>query len=63
MLFYGAAAMGAMLAGTGRVPKVLSAPYTFVMLNLAAAVALFRLLAGYQTNLWEKTENLREASG
>jgi hypothetical protein len=33
------------------------------MLNLAAAVALFRLLAGNQTNLWEKAENLREASG
>ena len=63
MLFYGAAAMGAMLASTGRAPKVLSAPYTFVMLNLAAAVALFRLLAGSQTNLWEKAENLREASG
>jgi poly-beta-1,6-N-acetyl-D-glucosamine synthase len=63
MLFYGAAATGAMLASTGRAPRVLSAPYTFVMLNLAAAVALFRLLAGYQTNLWEKAENLREASG
>jgi poly-beta-1,6-N-acetyl-D-glucosamine synthase len=65
LAFYSAAGLGAMLATSkgGRVPKVLSAPHTFVMLNLAAAVALFRLLAGSQTNLWEKAENLREASG
>ena len=63
LAFYGAAGLGAVLATKGRVPRALSAPYTFFMLNLAAAVALFRLLAGYQTNLWEKAENLREASG
>jgi poly-beta-1,6-N-acetyl-D-glucosamine synthase len=63
LAFYAAAGMGAILAGKGRVPRALSAPYTFLMLNLAAAVALFRLLAGNQTNLWEKAENLREASG
>jgi hypothetical protein len=55
--FYVVSGFGAILALRGKVPKVLSAPYTFLMLNVAASVALFKLLAGTQTHLWEKTES------
>ncbi len=56
MVFYGMAGVGAILAGRGAMPRALSAPYTFVMLNAAAGVALFKLLTGAQTHLWEKSQ-------
>ena len=56
--FYILAGIGAILAARGRVPKPLAAPYTFLMLNIAASVALFKLMAGTQTHLWEKTKRM-----
>jgi cellulose synthase/poly-beta-1,6-N-acetylglucosamine synthase-like glycosyltransferase len=56
MTFYMLAGLGAVLANRGTVPRVLSAPYTFLMLNIAAGVALFQLISGAQTHLWEKTK-------
>jgi biofilm PGA synthesis N-glycosyltransferase PgaC len=53
---YGMAGVGAVWADRGQVPKALLAPYTFLMLNVAASVALFRLVAGTQSHLWEKTK-------
>jgi cellulose synthase/poly-beta-1,6-N-acetylglucosamine synthase-like glycosyltransferase len=55
-VFYLMAGYGAILASRGEALKLLSAPYTFLMLNIAASVALFKLLSGTQTHLWEKTK-------
>ncbi len=54
VVFYMMALLGAGLASRGSVPRLLSAPYTFLMMNAAATVALFKLVAGTQTHLWEK---------
>jgi poly-beta-1,6-N-acetyl-D-glucosamine synthase len=57
LTFYLIAVLGAILARRGEVPRMLSGPYTFLMLNVAASVALFKLLWGTQTHLWEKTKS------
>lgn len=57
IIFYITAGIGAALAGRGKLPKLLSAPCTFLILNVAAAVALFKLSVGTQSHLWEKTQN------
>lgn len=56
LTFYLAAGLGAILARRGNVPGILSGPYTFLMLNVAASVALYQMLTGTQLHLWEKTE-------
>jgi biofilm PGA synthesis N-glycosyltransferase PgaC len=52
--FYLSALVGALLARRGEVPKALSVPYTFLMLNAVACVAFYKLATGAQTYLWEK---------
>lgn len=54
LAFYAAAVAGLVLTNQGKGLKILSAPSTFLMLNAAACVALFRLVTGTQTHLWEK---------
>jgi len=51
--FYLAAAVAAALQRRGWAPRPLSVPYAFVLLNLAAAAALFDFLRGRQTASWK----------
>jgi poly-beta-1,6-N-acetyl-D-glucosamine synthase len=50
--FYLSALAAAALQRAGHAPRPLSVPYTFVMLNLAAAAAFFDFLRGRQTAAW-----------
>jgi len=54
MVVYAMAGVGVILANRGHALKLLSAPYTFLVLNTAACVALFKLVTGSQTHIWEK---------
>ena len=56
VLFYGAAAIGAMLPGTSRVAKVLRLATLFTSVNMALAVGFWRWLAGIQGTTWQRTE-------
>lgn len=50
---YGLAIVGWRRARAGRAPGVASVPYAFALLNLAAAVALFRFLLGRERAAWK----------
>jgi cellulose synthase/poly-beta-1,6-N-acetylglucosamine synthase-like glycosyltransferase len=53
LAFYAAAALGAALAARGRALGPLSAPFAFVLLNLAAGHALVRFLRGRERGPWK----------
>jgi cellulose synthase/poly-beta-1,6-N-acetylglucosamine synthase-like glycosyltransferase len=53
-LFYGAALAGHLLGRRRRVPRLLSLPFTFCVLNGAALVAVLRFAAGRQRVTWKK---------
>ncbi len=52
--FYTAALAGAAAKTRGRVPRLLSLPYTFCLLNLATMVAFWRFAVAGQNVTWER---------
>jgi cellulose synthase/poly-beta-1,6-N-acetylglucosamine synthase-like glycosyltransferase len=52
--FYVCAMLGGLLRGRGRIPPLLSLPYTFCLVNVAALAGAFRFLASRQRVTWDK---------
>lgn len=57
---YAVAAMGLLYINKSQVPKLISIPFQFLMMNAAAYVGFFRYIKGNQSAVWEKAvrENL-----
>jgi len=53
---YGVAAMGLFYMGKDRLPKLVSIPFQFAMMNAAAYAGLVRFLKGSQSAVWEKAK-------
>lgn len=55
LVFYAAALCGALLRNSPRRNRLVTLPYAFCLLNLAAVMGLFEWLTGRQTVTWEVT--------
>jgi cellulose synthase/poly-beta-1,6-N-acetylglucosamine synthase-like glycosyltransferase len=55
VLFYGAAAMGHLIPGSGTLPRMLRLTTLFASMNAALAVGFWRWLAGGQQAAWQRT--------
>ncbi|MFN8342333.1 MAG: glycosyltransferase family 2 protein [Cyclobacteriaceae bacterium] len=53
--FYGMASLGLLYLNQSRVPRLISIPFQFVMMNAAAYAGLWKYLRGSQSAVWDKS--------
>jgi cellulose synthase/poly-beta-1,6-N-acetylglucosamine synthase-like glycosyltransferase len=56
LIAYGVAALGLLYTSQNQLPKLISIPFQFLMMNAAAYAGLIRFWRGSQSSVWEKAK-------